>query len=696
MSHSVCRIVYTCNNNCSRSSVGLDPPTTIQLNPLLRSLAHSSSPRLLLALRSQDPIPDWITHVLYLGNTTQVTHQGSLVQVIEALKAGMDHAPGSERQHLEHIPRFNTEFGRVLTDDGIMMSPAKLAFSNRKKYEKNKAKWDKGERTEEVRHGIGLGEVMSLRRRADFRKHEVVEESQGGEPLVEMSGVTVRYGENAVLGNWDKQYEFLDQRDPSTRSEKFSKPTLLSLPQPDEASQSGLHWTVRRGQRWCIIGPNGSGKTTLLSLITSDHPQAYALPIKLFGRARLPKPGQPGISIFDIQSRIGHASPEVHAFFPKHLSVRATLESAYADTPLSPPSLDAKADARISACLRWFQGDLNPAAGHNPLLVSEMLNTDALPKRDYSRPGNHIRFAKERAEHWYSLNATQEDAIDWADDMRFSEMTLSGQRVALFLRAIVAQPDIVILDEAFSGMDDVVRDKCLLFLDAGETKRLSPYRNHRRRDGVVSNLGFGEDDRTFKEMENTGITIDSSLMTEHQALICVSHVREEIPRCVTRWMYLPEGGGLGIGRSDDDGKPPNEPRPVFATSRVRTQLMDTDPRLWELIWNIPMLPRRDATAADVESIEKAEAQVAARKEVVRLKAEAQRLGRRKHDGTRQVRQPKLPKEGGRQSARSTPTMFTIDYGSKVGVQAGELEDVEKVDEVEDPDQTAHIKEERGE
>ena len=30
-----------------------------------------------------------------------------------------------------------------------------------------------------------------------------------------------------------------------------------------------LDWTIRRGERWVIVGPNGSGKTTLLRLLSS-------------------------------------------------------------------------------------------------------------------------------------------------------------------------------------------------------------------------------------------------------------------------------------------------------------------------------------------------------------------------------------------------------------------------------------------
>ena len=56
--------------------MGLDPPTVMTLSPLLYSLAQSNSPRLILALRPQDPLPDWITHVVRLGPNLQIIYQG--------------------------------------------------------------------------------------------------------------------------------------------------------------------------------------------------------------------------------------------------------------------------------------------------------------------------------------------------------------------------------------------------------------------------------------------------------------------------------------------------------------------------------------------------------------------------------------------------------------------------------------------
>ena len=31
-----------------------------------------------------------------------------------------------------------------------------------------------------------------------------------------------------------------------------------------------IDWSVRRGERWAIVGPNGSGKTTLLRIAATD------------------------------------------------------------------------------------------------------------------------------------------------------------------------------------------------------------------------------------------------------------------------------------------------------------------------------------------------------------------------------------------------------------------------------------------
>lgn len=316
---------------------------------------------------------------------------------------------------------------------------------------------------------LGESEESGSEKKQGFRKSKV----EKREAVIEMEGCKVNYGDKIVLGNW---------------SEERGGKTL-----------SGLHWTVRRGERWGVFGPNGSGKTTIVSLLCSDHPQTYSLPIKLFGRSRLPEPGsgQRPLSYWEIQSRIGHSSPEIHRYMPRWLTIRKVLESAWADTFLSEPKMDGLAKKQVDATLRWFRKELNM---------------------------NHT---------------TEEDtSVSWAKDYTFGELSFSSQRVLLFLRAIIKHPDVVVLDEAFSGMDAGVRDKCMDFLDYGENE------NGATREGAVV----------------TGLS-------DQQALVCISHVREEVPSCVEQWMCLPE---------------PNSGRP--ARFGQLGQWLARDRKGWEHIW----------------------------------------------------------------------------------------------------------------
>ncbi|MBO9618370.1 MAG: ATP-binding cassette domain-containing protein [Niabella sp.] len=90
---------------------------------------------------------------------------------------------------------------------------------------------------------------------------------------------------------------------------------------------SDIHWQVKAGERWLLQGPNGSGKSTLLSLITADHPQAYANHITLFGVKR-----GDGESIWDIKKRIGLISPELHWYFDANATVSQSLASGFFDS----------------------------------------------------------------------------------------------------------------------------------------------------------------------------------------------------------------------------------------------------------------------------------------------------------------------------------------------------------------------------
>ena len=442
--------------------MGLDPPTLLTLSPMLRGLAEACAPRLVLTLRPQDPIPDWITHLIFLKGNCEVAYHGRKEEVLQELKAYVKDVKEGKAEPDFHMPISSmSEVGRRLTASGVE-EPVSIEHSDTTLVSKP----EPGGMKEAIQ--AHAAEAPPLSR--DGYQLKDTKQRDFGEALVEMEGARVTYGTKAVLGNWTQ--------DVAGKSKDY------------------LWWTVKRGERWGIFGPNGSGKTTILSLICSDHPQTYSLPIRLFGRSRLPEPGQPGISIFDIQARIGHSSPEIHNHIPKSLTLRQVLENAWSETFRGVPKLNATANERIDACLRWFEEDLCPGRAD--------VNT---PQASDSRP-------------------------NWADELLFGGIPFSAQRIALFLRAIIKGPDLVILDEAFSGMDDGVRDRCLLFLAHGESKQFTysatdPKSKEKGRRIVESDISKSG------QVKVGGLTND-------QALLCISHVREEIPGSIREWICLPE------------------------------------------------------------------------------------------------------------------------------------------------------------
>lgn len=412
--------------------MGLDPPTVASLSPLLHQLASKATPRLVLSARPQDPIPDWITHLVFLRNDLQVGSAGEKHVVLEGLKKYARGVTGAVIKEDPRMPVHNiVHMGRILTEKGI----SGRALLNDQDYA-----------------------AQNAEQSASSQQNPQVLR----EPIVEMGGCKVQYGDKVILGNWSQNVDGVD------------KP--------------GLQWTIRRGERWGVFGPNGSGKTTIVSLVCSDHPQTYSLPIKLFGRSRLPEPGsgELPLTFWDIQRRIGHSSPEVHQYMPRNLTVRAVVENAWSDTFGTKARLDDISRAKVEAALRWFEAELNP---------------------NYT-------------------SSTKCSSLAWADDFMFGFLPSSSQRVALFLRAVIKNPDIVVLDEACSGMDDGVRNRCLLFLEHGQRKT------------YVTNEDGSESVVESDESRTGNVKIEG--LSQEQALICISHVREEIPDCVRQWICLPE------------------------------------------------------------------------------------------------------------------------------------------------------------
>lgn len=450
--------------------MGLDPPTVASLSPLLSDMAAKAQPRFILSSRPQDPLPSWISHLIYLRSDCQVASMGPRETVLEGLRKYVHGVRSGKRPEDAKIPVHALgEMGRILTPSGI----------EGKGFD------------EEVGHSVHASADVP---KTTPKQSEPESQKPPGEAIVEMEGCRVQYGDRIALGNWTQKAA-------------------------DGSTVPGLFWTVRRGQRWGVFGPNGSGKTTIVSLLCSDHPQTYSLPIRLFGRSRIPEPGsgeQP-LTFWDIQARVGHSSPEVHQHMPRGLTVRQLIASAWADTFRSKPNLTPDASARVDACLRWFASELNP----NTVTGSIRIAAEGEAKTD----------------------------LAWADNYFFGELSFSAQRVLLFIRALIKNPDIVVLDEAFSGMDESVRDKCSLFLSHGEMMTYSA-------SGEV----------VESEIAKQGTAVLHGL-TDQQALICIAHVKEEVPDCVREWVCLPEANTTKAARFGRLDGP-----------------LRTDRRRWDEIW----------------------------------------------------------------------------------------------------------------
>ena len=162
----------------------------------------------------------------------------------------------------------------------------------------------------------------------------------------------------------------------------------------DKVILDKINWQILPGERWALLGPNGAGKSTLLSLINGDNPQAYANDIILFDKKR-----GTGESIWDIKSKIGFVSPELHQYFPTDNSCLQVIESGYYDTlGLFRPSQKAKAET----ALRWMK---------------------ALEIEKYAR-------------------------------VLLKNIPASAQRLCLLARALIKNPDLLIFDEPCQGLDD--------------------------------------------------------------------------------------------------------------------------------------------------------------------------------------------------------------------------------------------------
>ncbi|TDQ18426.1 molybdate transport system ATP-binding protein [Algoriphagus boseongensis] len=234
---------------------------------------------------------------------------------------------------------------------------------------------------------------------------------------------------------WDMNLLGYLLKSPEFDAESVVKLENVSIGYGERKILNSVNWVVKPGERWQLKGKNGSGKSTLISLLIGENPQAYSQNFSLFGRKR-----GTGESIWDVKRPTGFVAPELVRFFPSNQTVKKVIASGLFDTMGLFKKLNPEQESKVNQWLTLFN-------------------------------------------------------LQTFSDLSIHRVPLEKQRWAILARALVKGPELLILDEASQGMDEMQR---IIFRD----------------------------------------TIQAILEKIPITLIYVSHYQEDIPKAVTKTFEL--------------------------------------------------------------------------------------------------------------------------------------------------------------
>lgn len=154
----------------------------------------------------------------------------------------------------------------------------------------------------------------------------------------------------------------------------------------------GINWTIRPGQSWALLGPNGAGKTTLLMLLAGELLPALGGEVEWFGQSQRP-------SLWELRQRIGLVSGDLQARHKR-------------------PS-----QSGLDTVLSGFQGSIDLCA----------------PPRPAELKAAHHRMESLGVAHLAERN--------------IAELSYGELRRLLITRAMVTEPELLLLDEPLAGLD---------------------------------------------------------------------------------------------------------------------------------------------------------------------------------------------------------------------------------------------------
>jgi len=178
-----------------------------------------------------------------------------------------------------------------------------------------------------------------------------------------------------------------------------------------------IHWRLRPGERWALLGDNGAGKTQLLKLLSGD---VWPTPRgrETHGAGRQYRLGRRPADLIDAKSRVAYVGAELqdkYARYGWNLAVRDLVATGLHRTDLLLRPIRAAEAARVTAMLQ--------ACGLS---------------RHAGRP--------------------------------FLSLSYGQKRLTLLARALVQRPDWLLLDELYNGLDSAYRRRIDAVLDAARRR----------------------------------------------------------------------------------------------------------------------------------------------------------------------------------------------------------------------------------